>query len=47
MMRQPFTLALEAEKIHRAPKIRPLQEDNIRSDFFEREQFEAVRRHLP
>jgi integrase len=30
-----------------APRIEKLQEDNIRQGFFEREQFEAVRKHLP
>jgi integrase len=29
------------------PRIEKLQEDNIRQGFFEREQFEAVRKHLP
>jgi integrase len=42
-----FSLARAAEKIHRAPKITKLQEHNVRQGFFEREQFEAVRRHLP
>ena len=29
------------------PRIEKLQEDNVRQGFFEREQFEAVRKHLP
>ncbi|MFQ5946732.1 MAG: tyrosine-type recombinase/integrase [Anaerolineae bacterium] len=45
-LRRMFSLALAAGKIHRAPKIPRLQEDNVRQGFFEREQFEAVRRHL-
>jgi integrase len=40
-----YSLAL-GEKIHRAPKIELLREDNVRQEFFEREQMEAVRRHL-
>src|SRR5262245_8462993 len=46
-LKRMYTLALAAEKIHRAPKITKLVERNARQGFFEREQFEAVRRHLP
>ncbi len=45
-LRRMYSLALAAEKIHRAPKITKLQERNVRQGFFEREQFEAVRRRL-
>jgi integrase len=46
-LRRLYSLAVRGEKIHRAPKIIALAEDNVRQGFFEREQFEAVRRHLP
>lgn len=46
-LKRMFSLALAAEKIHRVPNITMLQEHNVRQGFFEREQFEAVRRHLP
>lgn len=46
-LRRMYSLALAAEKIHRAPRITKLQEHNVRQGFFEREQFEAVRRRLP
>lgn len=32
---------------HLPPRIEKLEENNVRQGFFEREQFEAVRRHLP
>jgi len=46
-LKRMFTLGLDAEKIHRRPKIVPLKEQNVRRGFFEREQFEAVRAQLP
>jgi integrase len=42
-----FTLALEDETLHARPRIPTLEENNARAGFFERDQFEAVRRHLP
>jgi len=42
-----FTLACQAGKLLAAPHIPMLQEDNVRRGFFEREQFESVRRRLP
>lgn len=42
-----FTLAVQAGKLHAKPHFPMLREDNIRRGFFEREQFEAVRDHLP
>jgi integrase len=42
-----FTLGRQAGKIGVAPYIRGLEERNARQGFFEREAFEAVRRHLP
>ena len=46
-LKRMLRLALQGEKIHRAPHIAMLREDNVRKGFFEGEQFEAVRRHLP
>jgi integrase len=46
-LRRAFRLGVEHGKIARAPVIRALREHNVRTGFFEREQFEAVRRHLP
>ena len=46
-LKRMFSLALAGEKLHRGPRIRKLDEHNVRQGFFEREQFEAVRRHLP
>ncbi|MFQ5830901.1 MAG: tyrosine-type recombinase/integrase [Candidatus Methylomirabilia bacterium] len=45
-LKRMYSLAVAAEKIHRAPRIKMLKENNTRQGFFEREQFEAVRRHL-
>ena len=41
-----FSLAMQAEKILRRPRIPLLAESKPRAGFFERAQFEAVRRHL-
>jgi integrase len=46
-LKRAYSLALAAERIGRAPRFRMLQEDNVRQGFFERDQFEAVRRLLP
>jgi integrase len=42
-----FSLAFEAGKILHVPKIPRLVENNARTGFFEPEQFESVRAHLP
>ena len=42
-----FTLAMQAGKILHRPHIPMLQENNTRTGFFEREQFQSVRAHLP
>jgi integrase len=42
-----FSLAVQGERLQRAPFIEMLRENNARRGFFEREQFEAVRAHLP
>jgi len=46
-LKRMLRLAMQAEKIHRAPHIPMLREDNVRRGFFEREQMQAVCRHLP
>jgi integrase len=46
-LKRMFTLACQAGKLLAAPHIPMLQTDNVRRGFFEREQFESVRRHLP
>ena len=45
-LKRMLRLAMQGEKIHRAPHIPMLQENNVRKGFFEWEQMEAVRRHL-
>jgi integrase len=42
-----YTLAVQAGKLHAKPHIPMLQENNVRRGFFEREQFEAVKKALP
>ena len=39
ILRRAFRLGIEAEKIHRAPVIRQLQENNVRSGFFDDDAF--------
>jgi integrase len=46
-LKKMYSLALAAEKLHRAPRFKLLREDNVRQGFFERESFESVRSHLP
>ena len=47
VLKRMFTLAMQAGKILHRPHIPMLAEDNVRTGFFEREQFESVRSHLP
>jgi hypothetical protein len=47
LLNRGFRLALRAGKVASTPAISMLRCDNVRSGFFEREAFEAVRRHLP
>src|SRR5262249_24436035 len=42
-----FSLAMETDRRGARPKFPRLKESAPRAGFFEREQFEAVRRHLP
>lgn len=46
-LKRMFSLALKGEKIHRAPHIAMLQENNVRTGFFEDHQYEAVLTYLP
>jgi integrase len=46
-LRRMLRLAERAGRLDRIPYIPMLREDNVRTGFFEREQFEAVRRRLP
>lgn len=46
-LKRMFRLALQAGKLLAVPHIPMLRENNVRKGFFERDQFETVRRHLP
>lgn len=46
ILRRGYTLARKARKIDDAPIFESLEEDNARKGFFEREQFEAIAKHL-
>jgi integrase len=46
-LKRMFTLANQAGRLLASPHIPMLQEDNVRRGFFDREQFESVRRRLP
>ena len=46
-LKRMFTLAIQAGKLLQRPHIPMLVEDNVRTGFFERAQFEAVRNRLP
>ncbi len=46
-LKRAFTLALQAGTLLHVPHIPMLKEDNVRTGFFEREEFEAVQEHLP
>lgn len=47
IVKRAFRLATQAGKLLYVPHIPMLRESNVRQGFFEREQFEAVRDHLP
>jgi integrase len=46
-LKRMFSLAVKGERLQRMPYIEMLKENNARRGFFEREQFEAARHHLP
>src|SRR5262249_5599775 len=47
VIKRCYDLAVQAGKLVYRPYIPMLKENNVRKGFFEREQFEAVRNHLP
>jgi adhesin HecA-like repeat protein len=47
LLRRAFNLGARARKVLHPPYVPLLKENNVRTGFFEREQFEAVRSHLP
>ena len=47
MLRRAFTLAVESRKLNTRPHVPLLTENNVRTGFFELEQFNAVLKHLP
>jgi hypothetical protein len=47
VLKRAYTLAVQAGRLLHRPHIPMLEEHNVRIGFFEREQFEAVRKHLP
>jgi len=47
LLRRIFTLAVQADKMSRKPHVPMLQERNVRTGFFEREQLDSVLAHLP
>jgi integrase len=47
ILKRMFTLAVKGNRLLVRPHIPMLTENNVRKGFFEREQFEAVHRHLP
>lgn len=46
-LRRAFRLALRGGELLTIPYVGLLREDNVRKGFFEREQFEAILKHLP
>jgi integrase len=47
LLRRAYRLGLEAERLHRAPVIRMLEERNVRQGFFEPAEFDALLAKLP
>jgi integrase len=47
LLKRMFSLAVKDGKLHARPYVPMLREDNTRRGFFEADQFEAVRNHLP
>ena len=46
-LKRMFTLATQSGKLLHRPYIPMLRENNVRQGFFERDQFESIRDHLP
>ncbi len=47
ILKRSFTLAVQAGKLMTRPHVPMLAENNVRKGFFERQEFEDVRAHLP
>ncbi len=47
ILKRAFNLAIQGGKLLHKPHVPMLQEHNVRTGFFEREQFESVRQRLP
>ena len=47
LLKRMYTLAIQAGKLLARPYVPMLAENNVRTGFFEREQFDSVIRHLP
>ncbi|WP_239488836.1 site-specific integrase [Luteitalea sp. TBR-22] len=47
ILKRGLRLALQAGKVQQVPHVPMLRERNVRTGFFERDQFESVRAHLP
>jgi len=47
LLRRMFCLAIQAGKLLTRPHVPLLAENNVRTGFFDREQFDSLRRHLP
>ena len=46
-MKRAFSLGIQKRIVSDKPHISLLEEDNVRQGFFEREQYESIRKHLP
>jgi integrase len=47
ILKRTFSLAIKSRRIAMRPDIPMLEEDNVRTGFFEREQYSSVQAHLP
>jgi integrase len=47
ILKRMYTLAVQGGKLYARPHIPLLKEDNVRAGFFEPEQFDSVRAHVP
>jgi hypothetical protein len=46
-IKRAFNLGIQKRIVSDRPHISMLEEDNVRQGFFEREQFNSIRKHLP
>jgi integrase len=47
VLQRAYTLAVQSGLLHGKPHAQKLKESNVRTGFFEREQYEAIHQHLP